>query len=146
MKKWLSLLLVSVVIAGCNDQETVVLADGSTLVLDPKKMIAVNYWASWCESCRQETPGMNRLNRTLSKKLQILAVNYDQKTGPNLRRDSEQLGILYPVVTTDVALLWHLPEPQVLPTTYLLSPDHKIIKSFYGQDGVKELRLWFSNR
>ena len=146
MKKWLPILVLSVLLQGCSDADKLTLASGETLSLVAGKYTAVSYWASWCKPCRDETIQLNHLNNELAGKLNLIGVNFDHEIGPKLRQSMLRLGILYPVVVSDVATRWHLPEPQVLPTIYLLSPEHQLVKTFYGEDGVEELKAWLSKR
>jgi len=40
--------------------------------------VVINFWASWCEPCREEMPSLAQLARTHSGKLHVLAVNYKE--------------------------------------------------------------------
>lgn len=39
------------------------------------RVVLVNFWATWCEPCREEMPALVRLKRELGEPLEILAVN-----------------------------------------------------------------------
>ena len=40
--------------------------------------VVINFWASWCEPCREEMPSLAQLARAHSGKLRVLAVNYKE--------------------------------------------------------------------
>jgi thiol-disulfide isomerase/thioredoxin len=55
--------------------------DGKTVDLKSLRgrVLVVNFWATWCEPCRDEMPSLQRLRDKLSgKPLHILTVNYGE--------------------------------------------------------------------
>ena len=43
------------------------------------RVVLINFWATWCEPCRQEMPALQRLQEKLSgKPFAVLAVNVDE--------------------------------------------------------------------
>src|SRR2546426_11340813 len=40
------------------------------------KPAAINFWASWCDPCRKETPELERLFRSLNGKDHLVGVDY----------------------------------------------------------------------
>ena len=40
------------------------------------KPAAINFWASWCDPCREEAPQLERLSHTLDGKARLVGVNY----------------------------------------------------------------------
>jgi len=40
--------------------------------------VVINFWASWCEPCREEMPSLAQLPRAHKGKLRVLAVNYKE--------------------------------------------------------------------
>jgi thiol-disulfide isomerase/thioredoxin len=129
-------------LSGCADHnDSIQTADGKLfpLVNGDKRYIAVNYWASWCSSCSREISALNQLSIARKDQVIILGVNFDRQQGPALRSDIEKFQIHYPVVVSDLPEKWGLPEPDVLPTTYLLTPEHRLIKTFYGEKTAQDL-------
>ncbi len=41
------------------------------------KVVLVNFWASWCDSCVEEMPSLEKLQREFGKDLVVLAVGVD---------------------------------------------------------------------
>src|SRR5882672_2741448 len=42
------------------------------------KIVVLNFWATWCDPCREEMPAMQRLQDKLAGKLVVLAVDYGE--------------------------------------------------------------------
>lgn len=126
----------------CQQDDKLSTASGQTVIVSPSDphYIAINYWATWCVSCKREVKSMNQISKQFPSQLILLGVNFSGKRGKALQQAIDQLDIHYPVVVSDVATKWHLPVPQVLPATYLLSPSHRLIKTFYGEDTAVQLR------
>ena len=55
--------------------------DGNTVSLSSYKgtVVLLNFWATWCPSCREEFPSLNKLSRQLkNKKFSVIAVSIDR--------------------------------------------------------------------
>jgi thiol-disulfide isomerase/thioredoxin len=82
----LAALLIMLVAAG--SQPALAAPPGDPLGLEALKgkVVYVDFWASWCEPCRQSFPWMNEMQREFAKDgLVIIAVNVDHE-----RTDAEQ--------------------------------------------------------
>jgi len=69
-------------------------ADGSTVRLSTftGKVVLVDFWASWCTSCRSSFPALDAIyNDYHARGLEVMAVNLDEK-----RRDAEAFLDRYP--------------------------------------------------
>ncbi|HET9581839.1 MAG TPA: redoxin domain-containing protein [Gemmatimonadota bacterium] len=96
---------------------------GDSLSLDDladRKVVLVNFWASWCEPCKEEIPVLIELHEEYGDEgFMVLGATVD-----DLPRDSrdfvEEMGIPYPSVITTPRMReeWRL--APWLPTTYLL--------------------------
>ena len=49
------------------------------LKLNKNGVTAVNFFASWCVSCRKELPLVNKLSKTTAKHYSIIGVDYDEE-------------------------------------------------------------------
>ena len=111
------------------------------------KVVLVNYWATWCPPCRQETPGLvNVAKRYAGRGLSIVGVSLDTggsaATGA-VRDFARRYAVSYPLilaeenpamVTPDVASV------QAIPTTLLLDRRGRVAKTIMGAVGEAALR------
>ena len=97
------------------------------------KVVLVNFWATWCEPCRDEMPSMQQLRlRLAGRPFAVLAVNLaesENKVVDFLRR--------FPVEFTDVLDRnsaarrdWNV---KVLPTSFVIGVDGRIRYSVVGE-------------
>lgn len=115
-------------------------ADGKTYSWQSESWTVINYFAEWCAPCLRELPELNAFYR--SGEARILGVSYDNLAAAELNAMIDRQGIQFPVVSSaDVANL-PVPMPNVLPTTYIISPDGKLVQTLHGEQteaGLKAL-------
>ena len=128
--------------------------DGKTVSLDDHrgKVVLVNFWATWCEPCREEMPSMRALQQRLAgQPLEILAVNYGESASrvkEFLARERVDLtALLDPGQQT--ARAWRV---RVLPGSFLVGRDGRLRFSVIGEldwaseDAVKVVSGLLSGR
>lgn len=108
--------------------------DGDSLSLDDlvdRKVVLVNFWASWCEPCKEEIPILIALHEQYGEQgFMVLGATVD-----DLPRDSrafvEEMEIPYRSVITTPRMreAWRL--APWLPTTFLLV-DGRIVEEWVG--------------
>jgi peroxiredoxin len=102
--------------------------------------ILVNFWATWCEPCRVELPGMELVYRDYQAKgLHILAVNLGESSD-TAKSWADEFGLTFDLLldrNQQIAALYQL---RGQPSTYVISPEGIITQIFYGpasQDGLQ---------
>jgi thiol-disulfide isomerase/thioredoxin len=162
MKKFLSLLLIPVLVAcsngggfSANEQSFIAgngvatfipkadrkaapnisgpTLDSSTFMATPGKVLVLNVWASWCSPCRAEAPALQEMSSS-HPEVQFLGV---------LTRDSlvaarafvERFKITYPSLTDDGILLKFHGQltPNAIPTTLIIDTEGKIAARVSGE-------------
>ena len=102
--------------------------------------LVINYWASWCEPCREEIPELNRLAQS-DDNVRVWGIDFDNPESDDaLGRKIFDLGIEFPVVLPEDVPLLKLDRPQVLPATYLVAPDGSVKKLLHGPQTVATLK------
>jgi peroxiredoxin len=98
--------------------------------------LIVNFWASWCATCRAEVPDLIDLyDAHKDKGLLLLGVNL-RETEDAASRFAGEFGINYPIVFDrdgDVAGTWRIGGPnQGVPSTYFIDRDGVVRKVVFG--------------
>ncbi len=121
------------VLSGCSRQDLSVLDDkGMSWQALRGQWVVINYWAEWCKPCIEEVPELNQLAEHYSKQVAVLGVNYDAVTEDTLRQQAHRLQIEFPVLDVDPASVLKLNRPEVLPTTFVFSPQGELVGSLVG--------------
>jgi thiol-disulfide isomerase/thioredoxin len=101
------------------------------------KTVLVDFWASWCGPCRQSFPWMNELQRRYGAKgLAIVAVNLD-KDREFANTFLAELPASFTVVFDPAGTTAEHYKVKVLPSTFLISPDGRLLATHTGFDAKK---------
>lgn len=101
-----------------------------------QKWRIVNYWSEWCVPCRKEIPVLNELNAQLAStesNVTVVGVDFDENPRDEALAIALRMGIKFPTLTIDVIRQMQLTAPNVLPTTYILSPDNQVVAKMIGE-------------
>jgi peroxiredoxin len=86
------------------------------------KIVFLNFWATWCEPCREEMPAMEKLYQDYkNKNFVVLAINVKDRKQEALAFVKE-LKLTYPVAFDPNAEVASLYGAWGLPTTYIIGP------------------------
>jgi peroxiredoxin len=86
------------------------------------KILFLNFWATWCEPCRDEMPAMEKLYQEFrDKNFTVLAVNVKDRRQEALAFVKE-LKLTYPIAFDPNAEVASLYGAWGLPTTYIIGP------------------------
>ncbi len=87
------------------------------------QVVLVNFWATWCEPCRQEMPSIQRLRERLAgKPFTVFAVNVDEPDA-RVRQFMAQTQFELPVLLDPGKTVTRAWSVRVLPTSFLVGPD-----------------------
>lgn len=122
--------------------------DGKVTRLDAYRgtYVAVNFWASWCSPCREETPDLQALfeKATASSRLPLVVLGVNQQEEPDTAgKFTGQFGVTYPILldrSGEVSEAYRV--GRGLPVTFLISPAGVVEKVYLGRltgDALKEI-------
>lgn len=104
------------------------------------KPVLINFWASWCDPCRQESPLFARMSNELAGKVPFLGILYNDEA-KNAKRFSAEYGLTYPTLLdpgSRTAMRYGIGQ---VPVTYILDSSGKIVYHKLGPfTEEKELR------
>jgi thiol-disulfide isomerase/thioredoxin len=91
----------------------------------------LNFWATWCEPCREEMPSLETLaRRHRADPVVVLTVNY-RETEAGIRRFFERVPLSLPVLLDRDGSVTRAWTPRVFPTTVSIDrngrPRHQIV-------------------
>ncbi len=93
-----------------------------------KQPILINVWASWCGPCKEETPDLVKLASQYQGKIQVIGVNMTSTDNlKSVKQFVEKFGVKYPVLLDTKGQFESSYGIQGFPTTFLISPDGKVL-------------------
>jgi cytochrome c biogenesis protein CcmG/thiol:disulfide interchange protein DsbE len=106
-----------------------------TLSANRGKVIILDFWATWCPSCRQEIPDFVQIQKEYGDKgMTLIGVSLDRDGESAVRPYAEEVGINYPVVfgfdhseITDS--YGGIPN---IPTTFIVDQKGDIVEKYVG--------------
>ena len=102
------------------------------------KPVIVNFWASWCEPCQQETPLLASWYKRQHGHVVLLGLDENDTTA-NALKFAQAKGVSYPIgfdPQVQVALAYNV---DGLPQTFFLNAQHRIVDHVLGAVTEAEL-------
>ena len=85
-----------------------------------KKAVLINFWATWCEPCREEMPTLERLSVERRASLAVLGVSLDGVGRDRVRAFVRELGVTFPILLDPGATVARQYRIRALPTSYIV--------------------------
>jgi thiol-disulfide isomerase/thioredoxin len=87
------------------------------------KVVLVNFWATWCEPCREEMPSIERLRASLEgRPFAVLAVNLAEPEA-RIRKFLDSVPLRFAVLLDRDGQATRAWQAKLLPATYIVGPD-----------------------
>jgi cytochrome c biogenesis protein CcmG, thiol:disulfide interchange protein DsbE len=108
------------------------------------KPVIVNFWASWCSPCQQETPLLASWYRTEKGKVGLVGLDENDTSSAALSF-ARAKGVTYPLGFDPQTIAASAYGVIALPQTFFLNAKHQIVARVYGavtaSDLTKDVRL-----
>ena len=108
------------------------------------KVLVLDFYATWCEPCRQSIPRLNELQKQYGPEgVQVVGLNVG---GPDDRikvpEFAQELDIQYPLGFPDKSLTdLFLADDQTIPQTFVFAREGALVKRFVGYDATTSADL-----
>jgi thiol-disulfide isomerase/thioredoxin len=96
-------------------------------------VVLVNFWATWCGPCREETPGLVRVAHAYAPKgLAVAGITMDEGGVEPVRKFIRDYEVNYPILipASDFELAGRI---SGLPTTLLIDRQGRVAKTYVGR-------------
>jgi thiol-disulfide isomerase/thioredoxin len=97
------------------------------------RVVLVNFWATWCEPCRDELASISRLQERLAgKPFVVLLVNYGEARA-RVAEFAKREAVAFPILldpNQDAPKAWRV---RVLPSSFLVGADSRVRYSVIGE-------------
>lgn len=135
--EYLLVVVLLGVLTACSKPVTFTDISGDSVSLGSDQWLALNFWAEWCGPCREEIPELNEL--ASDGQVRVLGIDFDGSQGDSLINKAKALDIRFPVLQESPLTVLNEPPPQVLPATYIISPEGKVVTKLFGPQTRKSL-------
>ena len=107
------------------------------------KVVVLNFWATWCKSCEEEVPSLNKLQKYIaSRNALVLGVSADDDAQAYEKFLKDE-GVIFPTYpdpsvyrdpSTDspISSIARAYGTTLIPDTYIIDRNGKIMRKFYG--------------
>ncbi len=103
------------------------------------KPALINFWASWCDPCREEAPELQRLNRSLNGSARLVGVDYTDQEG-GARSFIREYDWTFPVLSDPDGVFGARYGFSGLPTTIVLDSRGGIVETLRGPQTEADFR------
>ncbi len=104
------------------------------------RWVVVNFWATWCNPCLKEIPGLAALDKQRDD-IEVIGLAYEEIEHAEMVAFLKTHPIAYPIAILDV---YNPPAdfetPRGLPMTYVIAPDGKVARTFLGPVEAADIR------
>lgn len=103
-------------------------------IIESNEVTVINFFASWCDPCRRETPELNEFHAANQEKpVGIVGINVDDRAD---NRDAflEEFEVAYPVFKfADESGSIEEYNIHLMPTTFFVDSEGEIIRAYVGE-------------
>ena len=115
------------------------------LEMKDNKIYVIDFFASWCASCKREMPYLSKVNDTIDKsKIELIGIDVDEdlKKGQTFQKELREAKKLnFRVVDDPKGEIVKLFEPVGMPGLYIVK-DGKVVDFLFGaRDNIDKLLL-----
>jgi thiol-disulfide isomerase/thioredoxin len=110
------------------------------------KWAIVNYWGVRCAPCRAEVPELNNIVRKYRDKATVIGIELMSSSNKDIRAFMGSNGMRFTVAGTQSSVINPLGTIRKLPTTFIISPEGKLVKTHAGILTEKDVKGYLSSK
>jgi cytochrome c biogenesis protein CcmG/thiol:disulfide interchange protein DsbE len=99
----------------------------------------INFWASWCDPCKEEAPDLKRFDSELGDRGTLVGVDWGD-AADNAREFIDKVGWTYPILRDPSQKVGTAYGLNGLPVTFVLDSDGDIVRTLQGPQSLDSLR------
>jgi cytochrome c biogenesis protein CcmG, thiol:disulfide interchange protein DsbE len=103
------------------------------------KPALVNFWASWCEPCKEEAPELKRFDSEIGDRATLVGVDWGD-AADSAREFIARSGWKYPILRDPSQKVGTAYGLNGLPTTFVLDADGNIVRTLQGPQTTSSLQ------
>ena len=104
-------------------------------------VVILNFWATWCRSCRAEIRWLNEIHREYSRRgVSVVGIAMDERGWPAVKPFLAEHGVTYPVLLGNARLARQFGGLDTLPHTVFLDRRGRVVANHSAVLGPKQLR------
>ncbi|MCF6095169.1 TlpA family protein disulfide reductase [Microaerobacter geothermalis] len=107
------------------------------------KPVVLNFWASWCPPCREETPTFVKLYEKYKEDVIFLGVNLTntEQSVENVRKFIKDFSVSYQILLDEQGEVAKTYQITGIPETFFINRDGMVIYKYSGAIGQEELEI-----
>jgi peroxiredoxin len=100
------------------------------------RVVVLDFWVLWCETCRAELPKIERLHAKYAEKnVAVLGIHLHEKNTKRIGKFVKKAGITYPVLVDPDERVADLYDVSVPPAVVVIDTAGTIVRTFRELDG-----------
>lgn len=103
-----------------------------------KKVLVLNFWATWCPPCQEEMPELEQFYKKYGNKVKFVAIDV-QESPETINQFFKDNGYTYPTYTDLTGNISQIFNITGIPTTIVIDTEGTIIKRITGGTSFNEL-------
>ena len=103
-----------------------------------KKVLVLNFWATWCPPCQEEMPELEQFYKKYGNKVQFVAIDV-QESPETINQFFKDNGYTYPAYTDLSGNISQIFNITGIPTTIVIDTEGTIIERITGGTSFSEL-------
>jgi peroxiredoxin len=118
------------------------LSQGSVSLHDyPRQVVVLNFWATWCPPCVEETPGLEKFAEAMRQQgVTVLGVSVDQD-GTALQSFAAEQHLSFPILRDPDRSIAHRYGTFQFPETYIIDQDGRVAEKLIGPMDWQDPRI-----